>query len=90
MNKIILTVIIVLCIVFLGVCLVKRKPELIADFMLRACFGTAGIYLLDLVLSSRGYHITVGVNAVTILSNGLLGLPGFILLYGLAFYYSFR
>jgi inhibitor of the pro-sigma K processing machinery len=58
------------------------------DFMLRACVGTAGIYLLDFALTFSGYQISVGVNAFTVLSNGLLGLPGFILLYGLAFYYT--
>lgn len=88
MENIILAIIIVICIVFIGVCIVRKRPDLIMDFLLRACVGTAGIYLLDFVLSIGGYQITVGINAFTILSNGLLGLPGFILLYGLAFYYS--
>lgn len=88
MESIILALIIVACIVFIGICMVRKRPDLIVDFMLRACVGTAGIYLLDFVLGIGGYQITVGVNTVTILSNGLLGLPGFILLYGLAFYYS--
>jgi inhibitor of the pro-sigma K processing machinery len=62
--------------------------DLVVDFLLRACVGSAGIYLLDFILTISGYQISVGLNAFTILSNGLLGLPGFILLYGLAFYYS--
>jgi len=88
MEKIVFAVIIVVCIVFIGICIIRRRPDLIVNFVLRACVGTAGIYLLDSVLGLGGYQISVGVNAVTILSNGLLGLPGFILLYGLAFYYS--
>jgi len=88
MEKIIFAVIIVICIVFIGVCIIRRRPDLIVNFVLRACVGTAGIYLLDFLFGLGGYQISVGVNAFTILSNGLLGLPGFILLYGLAFYYS--
>lgn len=88
MESIILGIIIVVCIAFIGVCIFKKRSDLIMDFFLRACVGTAGIYLLDFVLTLSGYQITVGINTFTVLSNGLLGLPGFILLYGLAFYYS--
>lgn len=90
MDKIILIAIIIICLLFIAVCVIKRRPDLIVDFGLRACIGTAGICLLDFVLKSRGYNIYVGINGITVLSNGLLGLPGFILLYGLAIYYSFR
>ena len=88
--NIILIGIIVICIVFITVCLVKRRPDLLIDFVLRSCIGIAGIYLLDLIFKSKGYDINVGINGVTVLTNGLLGLPGFILLYGLAIYYSFH
>lgn len=88
--NIILIAIIIICIIFIVVCLVKKRPDLLVDFALRACIGTAGIYLMDLIFKSKGYDINVGVNGVTVLANGLLGLPGFIMLYGLAFYYSFK
>ncbi|TAH66287.1 MAG: hypothetical protein EWM47_10310 [Anaerolineaceae bacterium] len=88
MESIILAIIIVACLVFIGICIIKKRLDLLMDFLLRAFVGTAGIYLLDFVLSISGYQITVGINVFTVLSNGLLGLPGFILLYGLAFYYS--
>jgi hypothetical protein len=90
MDKIILIIIIAACIIFITVCLIRKRPDLLADFALRASLGTAGVYLLDMFLKSRGYRVFVGVNTMSILSNGLLGLPGFILLYGLAVYYSFR
>lgn len=88
MEKIILAIIIVACLIFIAICVIRKRADLVIDFLLRACVGTAGIYLLDFVLGISGYQISVGINAFSILSNGLLGLPGFILLYGLAFYYS--
>lgn len=88
MENIILIGIIIACLVFIGICVIRRQPERIVNFGLRACIGTAGIYLLDLILRMKGFEINVGVNGASILTNGLLGLPGFILLYGLAFYYS--
>jgi inhibitor of the pro-sigma K processing machinery len=89
MDNILFIGIIVVCIVFIGVCLLRRRPDLIVDFALRASIGTAGIYLLNLLLRGKGYDINVGINGMTVLANGLLGLPGFLLLYGLAIYYSF-
>lgn len=89
MDNIIFISIIIICSIFIAVSLIKRRPDRIVNFALRACLGTAGIYLLDFVLRSWGYEINVGVNGFTVLTNGLLGLPGFILLYGLAIYYMF-
>jgi inhibitor of the pro-sigma K processing machinery len=88
MEKTILTIIIIACLALIAACIVKKRVDLVFDFLLRACVGTAGIYLLDFILNISGFQIFVGVNTFTVLSNGLLGLPGFILLYGLAFYYS--
>lgn len=90
MENIILIGIITACILFIGVCIVKRRQDVLIDLVLRAVIGTAGIYLLDLVLRIRGYDISVGINGATVITNGLLGLPGFLLLYGLAVYYSFK
>lgn len=90
MDKIILIIIIASCVIFITVCLIRKRPDLLVNFALRASLGTAGVYVLDIFLKSRGYGVFVGVNAMSVLSNGLLGLPGFILLYGLAAFYSFR
>jgi len=90
MDNIILIAIIVICIVLIIGCVVKRRPDLIVNFMLRACLGTAGIYLLDMIFNGKGYGVIVGINGVTVMTTGFLGLPGFILLYGLAIYYAFQ
>lgn len=88
MESIIFIIIIVACLIFIGVCVVKRRPDMIINFGLRTCIGTLGIYLTDFILRSKGYDISVGINGATILTNGLLGLPGFLMLYGLAVYYT--
>ena len=62
---------------------------MLIDFVLRTCFGTAAIYLLNLALGLQGYSINVAINGATALTNGLLGLPGFLLLYGLSLYYAY-
>jgi inhibitor of the pro-sigma K processing machinery len=90
MENFILIGIIIACLIFIAVCVIRRRPDLIVDFGLRASVGTAGIYLLDFVLRWKGMDISVGVNGVSVLTNGFLGLPGFLLLYGLAFYYSVK
>ncbi|MDF2513007.1 MAG: putative rane protein [Herbinix sp.] len=88
-ENVILIGIIAACILYIGVCVVRRRPELILNFVLRASAGTAGICLINLALQSQGYGVSIAVNGVSVLTNGLLGLPGFILLFGLAVYYSF-
>jgi len=90
MENIILIAIIIVCIFYILVSVIKRKPERILAFAMRAIIGTAGIYLLDFVLRTKDVNINVGINGASVLINGLLGLPGFILLYGLAFYYSLK
>lgn len=89
-ENIILISIMVGCIIFIGICVIRKRPDLIVNFGLRAIVGTAGIYLLDFILRSKGYDITVGINGVSFATNGLLGLPGFLLLYGLAIYYTYQ
>ncbi len=89
LNSILFIVIIAACCIFIGACVIRRRPDLLVDFALRSCFGTAAIYLLNLALGLQGYSIDVAINGATVLTNGLLGLPGFLLLYGLSLYYSY-
>lgn len=84
----ILLLIIIVCIMFIVLCIVKRRPDLILELGLRALIGVAAMYLLNFLLTLKGSQVAVAVNGGTALINGLLGLPGLIMLYGLALYYT--
>ena len=44
--------------------------------------GMIAILLVNMGLSALGVYMLVGVNMLTVAIVGLLGIPGFILLYG--------
>ena len=89
LNSILFVLVIIGCCCFIVVCIIRRRPDLLLNLALRACFGTAGIYLLNLAFGIGGYSINVGINSATVLANAFLGLPGFLLLYGLSLYYFY-
>lgn len=88
-ESIIFIVIIAICVASIVVCLIRKRPDLIVNFLLRSCIGVVGIYIFDTILKMKGIDISVGINAATVLTNGILGIPGFLMLYGLAMYYAF-
>ncbi len=88
MDSIIFIGVIAVCLVFIVICIIRKRPELIINFGLRSCIGIVGIYIVNMILKSKGFDIGVGINGATILTNGLLGMPGFLMLYGLAVYYT--
>lgn len=67
-----------------------KKIETIINILLRAVFGGIGIYALNTIFQYVGIHAIVGINAKTIATVGILGAPGFFLLYGIMFYYGFH
>lgn len=77
----------------LGVCLVVliigamgKKVEWLVNFILRAVMGTIGIYGLNFLLASQQFPVAVGINPLTVLTSGILGFPGVIVLYGIHFF----
>ncbi|MGB8452780.1 MAG: pro-sigmaK processing inhibitor BofA family protein [Anaerocolumna sp.] len=89
MESQIFVVIIIICIVLITFGLIKHRFDLLVNFGLRMFSGLLGIYLLNNLLLS--FHLTLGVgtNGLTALVIGLLGLPGFLLVYGVAVFYYF-
>ena len=74
----------------LGVCLIVliigamgRKVEWLVNFILRAVMGTIGIYCLNYLLATQQISVAVGINPLTILTSGVLGVPGIAVLFGI-------
>lgn len=73
----------------LGVLLIyasKREKEWLLNVVMRSVLGTIGIYFVNLFFASFGISLGVGVNAVTVLTCGILGFPGVLALYGVGIY----
>ncbi len=85
----IIVVILGICVVMLVIGLIKKRYDLLVNFGLRLAMGILGIYLLNSFLANFGLSMEVGANGYNALIVGLLGLPGFLLIYGLAAYFYF-
>lgn len=82
-------------ILIIGVCAgvlligaMRKKAEWLLNFVLRAVLGTLAIFLINGSMLRFGMESQVGLNAVTVLTSGILGIPGLALLYGIHFYKS--
>ena len=56
----------------------------VLNFLLRMVFGAIGIQLINALLLSQNISVFVGLNVLTLLTVGSLGIRGLGLLYGLA------
>ncbi|MEY8235428.1 pro-sigmaK processing inhibitor BofA family protein [Lachnospiraceae bacterium 66-29] len=77
----------------IGVCLlvllmgtIKQKSAKIAVFIFRSAGGAVGICVINSILESQGIAVAAGINPVSILTIGTLGISGFALIYGILFY----
>lgn len=89
MESKIFIVIIIVCIVLLAIGLIKKRMDLLVNFGLRVFAGLVGIYIVNMLLDGLGLTLGVGTNGLTALTIGSLGIPGFLLVYGVALYYYF-
>lgn len=55
------------------------------NVILRIVFGAIGIFAMNAIFSSFSQHVIVGINPETMIILGLLGAPGFVMLYGISF-----
>ena len=64
-----------------------KKTEWLINFALRSIMGTIALYFINMGIAALGFTVTVGINIATVLTTGILGLPGIVLLYGLGVYH---
>ena len=73
-------------VLLLAGCFFYRKGEWILNICLRAVLGTIAIYFLDFYLLKQGIDLGIGINAVTVLTSGILGFPGVAAIFGIGIY----
>ena len=56
-----------------------EKGRVAPQFCIAGHYGNMGVTFL-------GFTTVVGINAVSILTTGILGIPGIVMLYGLSIY----
>ena len=64
----------------------RRKLEWLLTVVMRSVLGTIAIYFINSLLAALGISLGVGINAVTVLTAGILGIPGLLALYGIGIY----
>ena len=67
----------------------KWMKELFINFFVRMIIGIAVIFLVNQFLVTKEIELSVGINPVTAVTAGALGVPGVCLLYGIVFYQGF-
>lgn len=64
----------------------KKKMEWLLNFIMRSVMGIISIHFINAALAGMGISLGIGINPVSILTIGILGVPGFLVLYGLGIY----
>ncbi len=77
----------VICVLILFIGAMKQKAEALTTFVLRAFAGAVGIYAVNEILRGQGFSVLPGVNPVTVLTVGSLGISGFALIYAILIYH---
>ena len=74
------------CIVVLLIGAVRGKMEWMLNIVLRSIMGALMIHFTNMALAVVGISLGIGINALTILTSGILGFPGLLALYGIGIY----
>ena len=64
----------------------NKWGNMVVNFVIRAILGMGLIYFINQYLLPGDNALNVGLNAVSFLTSGSLGIPGVCLLYGILFY----
>lgn len=64
----------------------KKHGGFILNFFVRAILGLGMIFFVNEYLDYRNIPVSVGMNGISFLTSGFLGIPGVGMLYGILFY----
>lgn len=64
----------------------NKITGIVINFFIRAVVGMALIFFINAYILPSDSSINVGLNAVSFLTSGTLGIPGVCLLYGIMCY----
>lgn len=78
--------IIAVCGIVMLIMAVKSNSHLLLNFVLRSAAGSLFIFCANQWLTFGGHSLAVGLNPGTVLTCGILGFPGVILLFGIKIY----
>lgn len=70
------------CGIVLMIVLFRKNTEILVNFLLRMVMGVICIYCVNQFLAGQNIAVAVGINPASVLTVGSLGIPGFVLLYG--------
>ena len=64
----------------------EKGVRIMVNFFVRVVVGIALVFFVNEFMSVQGVLVQVGINRITVLTSGILGVPGVALLYGISFY----
>lgn len=64
----------------------EKHTGIFLNFIIRAVIGMGVIFFVNKYLDYRDISAAVGMNGISFLTSGILGIPGVALLYGILFY----
>lgn len=67
----------------LMILLLKKRMQLVLNFLVRSVLGAIGIIFANDFLATQGIAVAVGLNPISVLTIGTLGFGGFAMLYGI-------
>lgn len=76
---------IIICLGGLALVTLAKPLKWLIKVLIQGGIGTVGIVVVNSLLSMLGVGISVGINLLSVATVAVLGLPGMVLLYAMAF-----
>lgn len=72
-----------ICLLVLLIGVMKKQAKMLFGLIFRLVLGAGGILLANYFFEMQHIPLCVGINSLTLLTVGILGVCGFVLLYGI-------